>query len=125
MPDREANWTTVHRLADWLESAGAEGVHGAVPTYDSVLVEFDPVPTSARQVRAFVQLGLRQLGNAGTPARGSPREFDVPVVYGGEYGPDLERVAEQQGSCRRGSHPRYTPPRPTSSAASELRQARP
>jgi 5-oxoprolinase (ATP-hydrolysing) subunit B len=92
----EDNWLTVHRLADWLESCGAEGLHGAVPTYDSVLVEFDPVLVSARQVRAFVKLGLLEMGrSAGTAA--APREFDVPVAYGGEYGPDLEKVAEQQG----------------------------
>lgn len=93
--DRQANWATVHALAEWLEAAGADGVHGAVPTYDSLLVEFDPGATSARQVRAFVQLGLRQLEFTGAPAR-APREFSVPVVYGGAYGPDLERVAEQQ-----------------------------
>ncbi|GAA5190927.1 5-oxoprolinase subunit PxpB [Arthrobacter gyeryongensis] len=92
----EDNWLTVHRLADWLESCGAEGLHGAVPTYDSVLVEFDPVLVSARQVRAFVKLGLLEMGrSAGTAA--APHEFDVPVVYGGEYGPDLEKVAGQQG----------------------------
>ncbi|MEW1823297.1 carboxyltransferase domain-containing protein [Arthrobacter sp. NPDC080031] len=92
----EDNWLTVHRLADWLESCGAEGLHGAVPTYDSVLVEFDPVLVSARQVRAFVTLGLLEMGrSAGNAA--APREFDVPVVYGGEYGPDLENVAQYQG----------------------------
>ncbi|MEJ1116647.1 carboxyltransferase domain-containing protein [Paenarthrobacter sp. CCNWLY172] len=93
---REDNWLTVHRLADWLESCGAEGLHGAVPTYDSVLVEFDPVLVSARQVRAFVKLGLTELGRS-EGAHSAPREFDVPVVYGGEYGPDLGKVAEHQG----------------------------
>ncbi|UKA62687.1 allophanate hydrolase subunit 1 [Arthrobacter sp. FW306-04-A] len=92
----EDNWQTVHRLADWLESCGAEGLHGAVPTYDSVLVEFDPVLVSARQVRAFVKLGLLEMGRSAGAAT-APREFDVPVVYGGEYGPDLEKVAEYQG----------------------------
>ena len=92
----EDNWLTVHRLADWLESCGAEGLHGAVPTYDSVLVEFDPVLVSARQVRAFVKLGLLEMGRSAGAAT-APREFDVPVVYGGDFGPDLERVAEYQG----------------------------
>lgn len=92
----EDNWLTVHRLADWLEDCGAEGLHGAVPTYDSVLVEFDPVLVSARQVRAFVKLGLLEIGSLAAEAS-APREFDVPVVYGGIYGPDLERVAEYQG----------------------------
>lgn len=92
----EDNWLTVHRLADWLESCGAEGLHGAVPTYDSVLVEFDPVLVSARQVRAFVKLGLLEMGRS-AGASAAPREFDVPVVYGGEFGPDLENVAAYQG----------------------------
>ncbi|BCW12546.1 allophanate hydrolase [Arthrobacter sp. StoSoilB3] len=92
----EDNWLTVHRLADWLESCGAEGLYGAVPTYDSVLVEFDPILVSARQVRAFVKLGLLELGHAAEGAQ-APREFDVPVVYGGDFGPDLELVAEHQG----------------------------
>jgi KipI family sensor histidine kinase inhibitor len=94
-PDREANWATVHALAGWLDATAPDGVYGAVPTYDSLLIEFDPGATSARQVRAFVLLGLRQLETAGGGPR-TPRQFDVPVVYGGEYGPDLERVAEQQ-----------------------------
>ena len=92
----EDNWLTVHRLADWLESCGAEGLHGAVPTYDSVLVEFDPILVSARQVRAFVKLGLLELDHAGESVQ-TPREFDVPVVYGGDFGPDLELVAQYQG----------------------------
>jgi len=92
----EDNWLTVHRLADWLESCGAEGLHGAVPTYDSVLVEFDPVLVSARQVRAFVKLGLLEMGRS-AGAETARREFVVPVVYGGDYGPDLEKVAEYQG----------------------------
>jgi KipI family sensor histidine kinase inhibitor len=94
--DADADWAAVHSLAGWLATAGVDGVHGAVPTYDSVLVEFDPYLTSARQVRAFVLLAMRQLDFAGTGQR-KPRRFDVPVVYGGSYGPDLERVAEQQG----------------------------
>ncbi|WP_405473681.1 allophanate hydrolase subunit 1 [Paenarthrobacter ilicis] len=95
-PDSEENWATVHRLASWLENCGAEGLYGAVPTYDSVLVEFDSVLVSARQMRAFVKLGLTELGRAGGAAV-APRYFDVPVVYGGEYGPDLEKVAAHQG----------------------------
>ena len=94
--DSERNWETVHRLAGWLDTCEAEGLHGAVPTYDSVLVEFDPALVSAKQLRAFVQLGLRQLDLAGSSARG-PQEFEVPVAYGGGFGPDLEKVAEQQG----------------------------
>lgn len=94
--DAERDWSTVHHLAEWLETCGAEGLHGAVPTYDSVLVEFDALAVSARQIRAFVTLGLRQLAVA-PDDDAAPREFDVPVVYGGAYGPDLESVAWHEG----------------------------
>ncbi|ALE07405.1 allophanate hydrolase [Arthrobacter sp. ERGS1:01] len=96
LDDAELNWSLVHRLAQWLEASGADGVHGAAPTYDSALVEFDPLTTSARQVGAFIQLGLRQLGHEDTPTR-EPRSFEVPVVYGGDFGPDLADVARHQG----------------------------
>lgn len=94
--DAERDWSTVHHLAEWLETCGAEGLHGAVPTYDSVLVEFDVLAVSAQQVRAFVGLGLRQLALSADDDA-APREFDVPVVYGGAYGPDLEAVAQHEG----------------------------
>ena len=94
--DGELDWRTVHGLSAWLDAAEIAGLRGTVPTYDSVLIEFDPLVTTAGQVEAFVQLGLQLLG--GSPSAGrTPREFEVPVVYGGEYGPDLARVAEHQG----------------------------
>jgi len=94
--DREANWATVHGLSRWLDGCGAVGLHGAVPTYDAALVEFDPARTSAAQIRAFISLGLEflALGPFGAEA---PRTFEVPVLYGGGYGPDLEDVAAHQG----------------------------
>lgn len=94
-PDREHNWKTVHALAGWLESSGLDGIYGAVPTYDSILVEFDAQLTSARQVKAIVLLAMRQIDFVGSTIRG-PQEFEVPVVYGGEFGPDLERVADHE-----------------------------
>jgi KipI family sensor histidine kinase inhibitor len=95
-PDRELNWATVHGLTAWLQSAGIEGIHGGVPTYDSVLVEFDASLISASQVRSFVGLGMRYLKLDDIAGR-APRRFEIPVAYGGMFGPDLEKVAEHQG----------------------------
>ena len=94
--DAELNWRLVHRLGQWLDAAGITGLRGTVPTYDSVLIEFDPVVTTAGQIGSFVQVGLQMLEVSGPGGR-QPREFEVPVLYGGEYGPDLERVAEHEG----------------------------
>ena len=113
----EDNWLTVHRLADWLESCGAEGLHGAVPTYDSVLVEFDPILVSARQVRAFVKLGLLELDHAGEGVQ-TPREFDVPVVW-------IWNSWRSTKAFLPGKSFGSTLKRPTPCAASALPQVRP
>ena len=70
---------------DWLE---------VVPGIASVLVRFDAVvhgDDEARQKIAAVIAG-------GIDGRDIPGELlEIPVVYGGEYGPDLEALAEAAG----------------------------
>lgn len=88
-------WRAVHTLADVLESARLPGVHGLVPTYDSLLVEFDCADTDHESVRRWVAAAFGRLG--AVPAERPSQLFVVPVVYGGECGPDLPTVADQLG----------------------------
>lgn len=70
-----------------------------VPGYDNVLAPYDPdlLPRDsfsewlARQLEAVVA-GWE---TGGLPDAGSPRLHRLPVVYGGKYGPDLEKVAQR------------------------------
>ena len=94
-PDREHAWQTVHAVGTWLnDRRHLHHVHGAVPTYDAVLVEFDPEFTDHDTVATLVRSAAARSGQA---PRRTPNHFEIPVVYGGEHGPDLARVAEQQG----------------------------
>jgi inhibitor of KinA len=92
--DAERRWETVHALADALEAAQLAGVHEIVPAYDELLVEFDCTRTDHRTVREAVAGAVETLDPGDRP---EPRRFVVPVVYGGEHGPDLPMVAEQLG----------------------------
>lgn len=92
----EADWLLVHKLARHLTSAGVDGVAGCIPTYESVLIEFDPLVTTPATVAAYVHAVLPAL-DLMTPLTEDPRHFRVPVVYGGELGPDLEEVARITG----------------------------
>ena len=69
------------------------GVVETVPTYRSLLVHYDPT------IAAFADLSdaLRGLARdlPDEPAEG--RLWRIPVVYGGEYGIDLEDVAVRHG----------------------------
>ena len=91
----EQRWQTVQRLADELQGAAVPGVHDLVATYDSLLVEFDCGRTTHGQVTGAVRRAADRLGEDAPVAQ--PRRFRIPVVYGGEYGPDLPEVADQLG----------------------------
>ncbi|QUH02274.1 allophanate hydrolase subunit 1 [Saccharopolyspora erythraea] len=93
--DANLRWQVVHNLADVLEEARLAGVHGLVPTYDSLLVEFDCTDTDHQAVRRGLADALARLAEG--PVERASKLFVVPVVYGGEHGPDLPEVAAQLG----------------------------
>jgi KipI family sensor histidine kinase inhibitor len=90
--DAEARWELVHRLAAHLNAHSAAGLTNLVPTYDCLLVSFDPVVTDHDEVADVVRAAIES-GAASSTRRG--RSFELPVVYGGDRGPDLDRVAKE------------------------------
>jgi KipI family sensor histidine kinase inhibitor len=94
--DQEKDWRIVHKLASLLAARAVHGLIGSIPTYESVLVEFDPTIVSASQVDTCIRDALEAI-NPDEPVSLTPRAFVVPVLYGGEGGPDLETVADATG----------------------------
>jgi KipI family sensor histidine kinase inhibitor len=81
-------------FADALSAANVPGVRDIVPTYRSVAVYFDPLRTD----RESLTRTLEVLNDQPLPMTRSNRDaIQVPVCYGGEFGPDLIRVAERGG----------------------------
>jgi KipI family sensor histidine kinase inhibitor len=91
--DAEHRWRAVHHLADVLVDANVPGLYGVVPTYESVLVEFDAVFVDHHDVAKVVSRVADELRHGDLRAPESTT-FRVPVVYGGDYGPDLDFVAD-------------------------------
>jgi inhibitor of KinA len=77
-------------LAEALRSAHLAGVRDVVPSYASVGVHIDPlrldVAALERAVAEAWDVGPLEAADAG-------RLVEIPVCYGGEFGPDLEEVA--------------------------------
>ncbi|MEU6550838.1 allophanate hydrolase subunit 1 [Streptomyces sp. NPDC046915] len=92
----EEAWQLVHALADALDSLHIPGIQDVVPTYDTLLVEFDCAGTDHDTVRAILWHEAARFASTAPRSRAS-RRFVVPVVYGGEHGPDLPEVAAQLG----------------------------
>jgi inhibitor of KinA len=78
-----------------IRRAEIKGVEELVPTYRSLLVRFDPAKTSYEQLVFSVKDLEKTLKGSEVEVVG--RRIVVPVVYGGEYGPDLSRVAQVHG----------------------------
>ncbi|WNF01082.1 carboxyltransferase domain-containing protein [Streptomyces luomodiensis] len=93
--DTDQVWTAVHRLAGWLNHGGIHPTVTAVPTYDAVLVEFDPYYTTGEEIASLI----RSWDTAAPVGEGGAAGgvIDVPVLFGGEAGPDLEWVADVVG----------------------------
>jgi len=65
-----------------------------VPTYRSLLVRYDPLKITYEQLAFRIKDVERNLK---TTKQEEGRLFVIPVIYGGEYGPDLNFVAKCHG----------------------------
>lgn len=77
-----------------LENAGIPGIVETVPTYRSLMVHYDPSVIPYATVRERLEKLLDEMGEIEIPP--SP-VLEIPVLYGGEMGPDLAFVAENAG----------------------------
>ena len=85
--------TQVFALADSVEAAEIAAVVELIPTYRSLLVSYDPTISKYDEMRDRLDSFVTEL-EAIVEAAGESRIVELPVVYGGEDGPDLESVAE-------------------------------
>lgn len=72
--------------------AGAPGIVEVVPTYRSLLVEFDPAVVTPAEIVGLARAGAERSDRAPTT-----RRVTLPTAYGGEFGPDLSHVAAVHG----------------------------
>jgi len=84
----------VRKLLRLLESQPIAGIRNLHPAYCSVLVKFDPLKWRHEQLEEILKQYLGRLQDVTLPA---PRHVEIPVCYGGEYGPDLTDVSETHG----------------------------
>lgn len=77
-------------LADRIRDEGWEGVTDVVPTYRSVTIHVDP---RYLKVTVLMERILGLTKEAPPRSRVSPRNLTIPVLYGGEWGPDLGEIA--------------------------------
>lgn len=81
----------VRKVFITLEKIAIDGITEAVPTYRSILIFYDPSKTSFERLQHEILNIEKRLGEVIIPP---PETIEIPVVYGGEYGPDIDFVAQ-------------------------------
>ena len=100
----------VRQLYRVLKSLRPLGILDLIPTYRSLFIEYDPWQCSFEQVLLVVEDAIQK--GAALPADVAS-VMDIPVCYGGEFGPDLDELAathrlSSQEVIRIHSSPVYT-----------------
>jgi KipI family sensor histidine kinase inhibitor len=84
----------VRKMSLAIEREGIPGILEVIPTYRSILLVYDPMRIRPHEIGRIVsQLDLAS-SEATLPP---PRKVEIPVCYGGEFGPDMEFVASYTG----------------------------
>ena len=73
-----------------LEREPIRGIVELIPTYCSLLIQYDPMDLRYGQLRDRLEALVTQLDEVEMPPK---QVVEIPVAYGGEYGPDLGEVA--------------------------------
>lgn len=94
--DSELN-RRVRQLQLAIQKAAPPWLVEMVPAYRSLLVYYQPLQIDPSEVRSELESLYRDAESDRMPG---PVVTEVPVVYGGDYGPDLDFVARHNGLSR-------------------------
>ncbi len=88
--DLSAN-QTIHHNVRILNGNRLSGIRDLIPTYGALTIVYDPLQLTYAHIEDWL---LRYCDTDGTEQTQPSNVIEIPVVYGGEYGPDLASVAE-------------------------------
>ena len=81
----------VRSMAIVVQNHMPDGVIEIIPTYRSILIYYDPsltTPSRLKKTLTDLESGLAEIKIP------PPKVVEIPVCYGGEYGPDIDHVAQ-------------------------------
>jgi len=84
----------VRRLLRLMELEPIAGVRNLHPAYCSLLVKFDGLKLRHSELEEILRGYIERMEKE---ELAEPRLVEIPVCYGGEFGPDLQDVAESHG----------------------------
>ncbi|MBR1856414.1 MAG: 5-oxoprolinase subunit PxpB [Oribacterium sp.] len=80
--------------AKLIRAQQISGIIDMIPTYCSLLINYNPLVISYETLYKRVESIVRMESHS---EAGKKKVWEIPVVYGGAYGPDLGAIAEHAG----------------------------
>jgi len=87
----------VHAACERIRAQRPSWLRDLVPAYASVGVFFDPTLVEADAVERWLRAQLDAMPADAVARPSSARMVEIPVVYGGDAGPDLDGAAAELG----------------------------
>ncbi len=84
----------VRKLLRLMQLEPVAGVRNFHPAYSSLLVKFDALLMRHEELETVLRRFLERLEEVKLP---DPQLVEIPVCYGGEFGPDLAEVCSMRG----------------------------
>ena len=81
----------VQALENYFADHSLQGMIEQVPAYATLTIYYDPLQRSFRELAEELRGIIAELADA---PETHPRIVEIPVCYGGDFGPDLEFVAQ-------------------------------
>ena len=81
----------VRSMAVLLDQSPPNGIIEVIPTYRSLLIVYDPAETEPETIQTGLETLEGRLADIEIPP---PKTVEIPVCYGGEFGPDIGFVAK-------------------------------
>ncbi len=85
--------TKVRALQYSLETQPASGIKEVVPTYASLMVHYEP---EIIMYAELIKLLKERIASSDAQILPKTKVIEVPICYGGAYGPDLEECAKME-----------------------------
>ncbi len=79
------------KITDYLDSLKHKAIKDLLPTYRSIIVYYDPMILSFDELKNMVEQNCTADDDSILSVQ--KEIIEVPVLYGGEYGPDIENIA--------------------------------
>ncbi len=79
------------KITEYLDSLNHKGIKDLLPTYRSIIVYYNPLIITFDEIKSMVEKNIAISSEKGGKTK--KEIVEIPVLYGGEHGPDIENIA--------------------------------